>query len=126
FQADAALRKEINSGKVLFIDQHLSESSKFCELTPNGTIDVAVIEVAQILENGELVFTTSVGNNLTFLDLADAIILEVNTKIPLDILGVHDLYLTNKNESKVAQIDHSNTRIGSTSAKINLDKVVAI
>jgi succinyl-CoA:acetate CoA-transferase len=126
FQADAALRKEINSGKVLFIDQHLSESSKFCELTPNGTIDVAVIEVAQILENGELVFTTSVGNNLTFLDLADAIILEVNTKIPLDILGVHDLYLTNKNESKVAQIDHSNTRIGSISAKIDLDKVVAI
>jgi succinyl-CoA:acetate CoA-transferase len=126
FQADATLRNDINNGKVLFIDQHLSESYKFCEINNTHKIDLAIIEVAQILEDGTLVFTTSVGNNLSFLDQADSIILEVNTKIPVEILGIHDLYLTNKNDNKVSEIDSVDNRIGSSSFKIDFDKVIGI
>ena len=54
FQADSAMRNAINSGKVLFIDQHLGETS---EQLLNGSlkkVDIAVIEVTAITEENEL------------------------------------------------------------------------
>ncbi len=39
-----------------------------------------VVEVAGMLEDGSLVPSTSIGNNKTWLDQADKIILEVNSR----------------------------------------------
>ena len=42
-------------------------------------LDIALVEVAAILPDGSLVPSTSIGNNKTWLDQADRIILEVNS-----------------------------------------------
>lgn len=92
FQVDRVLRKKINEGDVLFIDQHLGESAELLHSKHLPAIDVAVLEVAFIDRDGSIVPTTSVGNSLTFATLAKKIILEVNTAVPEDIFGIHDIY----------------------------------
>ncbi|GGU11635.1 acetyl-CoA hydrolase/transferase C-terminal domain-containing protein [Nocardioides albus] len=57
-----------------------------------GALDVAVVEVAAILPNGLLVPGSSVGNNQTWLDLADKVILEVNGWHPRGFEGFHDIH----------------------------------
>jgi succinyl-CoA:acetate CoA-transferase len=51
-----------------------------------------VIEVAGIREDGRLIPSTSVGNNKTWLDVADKVILEVNHAQDLRLEGMHDIY----------------------------------
>ena len=48
-----------------------------------GDLDVAIIEAAQINEDGSIVPTTSVGNSPTFVSQAKKVIVEVNVSQPL-------------------------------------------
>jgi len=92
FQVDRILRSKINAGEVLFIDQHLSESAELLHNKNLPPVDIAVIEAAFIERDGSLVPTTSVGNSATFAELAKKVIVEINTAIPMDIYGIHDIY----------------------------------
>ena len=127
FQVDTDLRNHINKGDLLFIDQHLGETN---EALINGDlpkIDIAVIEVSQILEDGSLVPTTSIGNNVVFLDMADKIIIEINTAIPLEIKGLHDIFRAGKAPHKqIIPIIAANTRIGTDAISIDPNKVIGI
>lgn len=127
FQVDTVLRNHINTGDVMFMDQHLGETN---ELIINGDlprIDIAVIEVAQILEDGSVVPTTSIGNNVAFLDTAEKIILEINTAIPLEIKGLHDVFRSGKAPHKqIIPITDASDRIGTHSISIDPNKVIGI
>ncbi|MEI7058281.1 acetyl-CoA hydrolase/transferase C-terminal domain-containing protein [Nocardioides sp. CCNWLW239] len=57
-----------------------------------GALDVAVVEVAAVLPDGLLVPGSSVGNSQTWLDLADTVILEVNSRHPRGYEGFHDIH----------------------------------
>src|SRR5690606_38193666 len=92
FQVDRVLRNKINKGEVLFIDQHLSESAELLHTKNLPEVDVAIIEVAYIDRDGSIVPTTSVGNSVTFAALAKTVILEINTSVPEDVYGIHDIY----------------------------------
>ena len=75
YQSDPTCRKRINAGEMEYVDIHLSHVAQFVWFGFLGHLDVAVIEVAAILEDGRLVPTTSIGNNKTWLDQADKVIL---------------------------------------------------
>ena len=96
FVADPALRKQINAGEVEYTDIHLSHLAQQVWFGFHGNLDVAVVEVAAILPNGLLVPGSSVGNNKTWLDLADRVILEVNEWHPREYEGFHDVYYGTK------------------------------
>lgn len=123
---DATLRGKINQGEVLFIDQHLSEAA---ELLHNGTIkmDLAVLEVAGIEKDGGLIPTTSVGNSASFAALADKVILEINESVPLDVLGIHDIYVAEnypyRNVIPRVAVDN---KIGRRTIPFDINKVVGI
>ena len=55
-------------------------------------LDVALIEVTAILEDGRVVPSSSIGNNKTWIDCAERIILEVNSWQPMALEGMHDIY----------------------------------
>jgi len=93
FQGDPTLRAAINRGEVMFIDQHLSETVELLRSRQMGPIDVAVIEVMGITEDGGLIPTTSVGNSATFAILAKEVIVELNLTQPLELEGMHDVYI---------------------------------
>jgi succinyl-CoA:acetate CoA-transferase len=92
YQSDPVCRQRINSGEMEYTDLHLSHVAQFVWFGFLGHLDMAVIEVAGVLEDGRLIPTTSVGNNKTWLDQADKVILEVNTWQNPGLEGLHDIY----------------------------------
>ena len=79
YQSDPVTREKINSGQMQYTDVHLSHVAQMAWEGFFGDLDVAVVEVSGITEDGKLIPSSSVGNNKTWLDRADKIILEVNT-----------------------------------------------
>jgi succinyl-CoA:acetate CoA-transferase len=79
-------------GRMQYVDIHLSHVAQHVWFGFLGHLDVAVIEVAGILPDGRLIPSTSVGNNKTWLEQADKIILEVNSAQPAELEGMHDIY----------------------------------
>lgn len=127
FQVDPVLRKSINAGEVMFIDQHLGETANLLRANNFPKIDIAVIEATMIEADGSLVLTTSVGNSGAFVKLANKIIIEINMIVPLEVRGLHDLFSTGeypyRSEIPIVAAD---TRVGSTSLYVDPNKIIGI
>lgn len=92
YNSDPIAREKINYGKMEYFDFHLGAVAQYVKCGFFGEIDLAIIEVAGITEDGKLIPSTSVGNNQVFIDAAREVILEVNNYHPLEIEGMHDVY----------------------------------
>jgi len=79
YQSDPETRKRINAGEMDYMDIHLSHVAQFVEYGFLGELDVALIEVTAILEDGRVIPSSSLGNNRTWIDCAQRVILEVNS-----------------------------------------------
>ncbi len=78
YQSDPVSRAKINAGLVDYLDLHLSHVAQMVWEGAFGHLDVAVVEVADVTADGDLIPSSSVGNNKTWIDQADRVILEVN------------------------------------------------
>jgi len=128
YQSDPTCRKRINAGEMEYVDIHLSHVAQFVWFGFLGHLDVAVIEVAAILEDGRLVPTTSIGNNKTWLDQADKVILEVNSLQSLALEGMHDIYYGTErppHRLPIPMVGPSD-RIGDACYRCDPDKIIAI
>ncbi len=127
FQGDAVLRKAINEGRVMFIDQHLSE---VVEQVRDGflpTPDIAVVEAVAITEQGHIVPTSSVGNSASLALAAKQVIVELNLASNPHFEGLHDIYLPQDRPHRgPIPIRHSNERIGSQAIDIDPSRIAAI
>ena len=92
YQANATLRKQINSGAVKFFDMHLSSVPQSARYGYLGPINWAVVEACDVTPGGGVVLSTSVGASNTYMRLADKIIIELNAKHPTSLLGMHDIF----------------------------------
>ncbi len=128
YNSDPTLRAQINDGEVDYVDTHLSHSAQHMWFGFYGNLDIAVVEVAAILPNGLLVPGSSVGNNKTWLDRADKVVLEVNSWQPRDLEGFHDIYYGTRLPPYRApiQLTHPMQRIGDPYLRVDPDKVVAV
>ena len=128
FQSDPAMRRSINDGDTEYIDTHLSHSAQQAWFGFYGDLDVAVVEVAAILPGGLLVPGSSVGNSKSWLDLADKVILEVNSWHPRAYEGFHDVYYGTRRppERLPIQLLEPMQRIGDPYLRVDPAKVVAV
>jgi succinyl-CoA:acetate CoA-transferase len=128
YQSDPTCRARINAGELDYLDIHLSHVAQFVWFGFLGKLNVAVVEVAAILEDGRLVPATSIGNNKTWLDLADKVILEVNSAHPRELEGMHDVYYGTAlpPHRRPIPLLHPDDRIGDAYLHVDLDKVVAV
>jgi succinate CoA transferase len=92
YQSNNDLKNKINSGEAEYFDMHLSQLPQEMRYGFLGNIDVAVIEAADVTEQGEIVLTSSVGISPTAARLAKKVIIELNKKHPAAIKGLHDIY----------------------------------
>lgn len=92
YQSDPDLRKAINAGRVRFFDLHLSQLAQHVRTGALGPVDWAVLEVAEITPDGRAVLTSGVGAAPTFARCAKKIILELNSRHPASLCGLHDIY----------------------------------
>lgn len=125
YQTNKELRTAINSGQVEYCDLHLSESAQLARYGfMGGKIDVAIVEACAITEDGNIIPTTSMGNAASFVETADVVIVEVNTSQPLELEGMHDVYvpLDPPNRQPIPVVK-ANDRIGTPYIKCGPDKI---
>ena len=128
YQSDPELRARINRGEIEYMDIHLGHVAQYAWFGFFGKIDMAVIEVAGILPDGRLIPSTSVGNNKTWLDLADQVIVEVNQDQPQALDGMHDIYYGTAlpPHRKPIPLLAPGDRIGEPYLRVDPAKVVAV
>ena len=128
YQADPTTRAKINAGEMEYIDIHLSHVAQMVWEGFFGHLDIALIEVAGITPDGQLIPSSSVGNNKTWLDLADKVILEVNDWQPRGLEGMHDIYYGTAlpPNRRPIPIVSARDRIGSSYLQCDPDKIAAI
>jgi succinyl-CoA:acetate CoA-transferase len=128
YQSDPVSRKKINAGDMEYIDIHLSHVANHVRFGFLGSLDVALIEVTGITEEGHLIPSSSVGNNLTWVEKADRVILEVNSWQSDRLEGMHDIYYGFQQPPNATPIPllKPSDRIGSPYLKCPQEKIIAI
>src|ERR671926_769186 len=128
YQSDPISRQKINSGQMEYIDVHLSHVAQMAWMGFLGHLDVALVEVSGITADGRLVPSSSVGNNKTWIDQADAVILEVNSWQSADLDGMHDIYYGTAlpPQRRPIPLTRPGDRIGVPHLRCPPDKVVAV
>src|SRR5208282_991227 len=128
YQSDPETRKRINAGEMDYMDIHLSHVAQFVEYGFLGKLNVALIEVTAVLEDGRLIPSSSIGNNKTWIDQATRVILEVNSWQPTALEGMHDIYYGLRPPPKRGPIPLTSPgqRIGSPYLEVDPKKIVAI
>jgi succinyl-CoA:acetate CoA-transferase len=128
YQSDPETRKRINAGEMEYMDIHLSHVAQFVEYGFLGKLDLALIEVTAVLEDGRLVPSSSIGNNKTWIEQAERVIIEVNSWQPMALEGMHDIYYGLQPPPKRGPIPltHTGQRIGSPYLEVPLEKIAAV
>ncbi|SDI44963.1 acetyl-CoA hydrolase/transferase family protein [Aliiruegeria lutimaris] len=128
YNSDPIEREKINRGEMEYFDLHLSHVAPMVWEGFFGNLDVAVIEVTGVKEDGSLIPATSIGNNKTWIDCADKVILEVNDWHDERMEGMHDIYYGTAlppNRVPIPMV-HANDRIGQRTLRCDPHKVVGI
>lgn len=128
YNSDPIARAKINAGEMDYFDMHLSQVAPMAWEGFLGPLDVAVIEVSGIRPDGALIPSSSVGNNKTWIDRADKVILEVNRWQDAGLEGVHDIYYgTALPPARVPiPLVRPDDRIGEPYFRCDPNKIVAI
>jgi succinyl-CoA:acetate CoA-transferase len=128
YQSDPVIRAKINSGQMDYVDVHLSQVAPMVWEGFFGPLDVALVEITGITEDGHLIPSSSVGNNKTWIDQAEKVILEVNAWQSDELEGMHDIYYGTAlpPHRLPIPIAHPGDRIGVTHFTCRADKVVAV
>jgi acetyl-CoA hydrolase len=131
YQTGRNIQEGINSGRIRMGDKHLSMFAQdlkygFFTTESEGKLDLALIEVSAVTEDGQLALTASCGASAEAVCVADKIILEVNTGTP-SFEGMHDIVmLENPPNRQVLHITKPSDRVGTPYVPIDLSKVVAV
>lgn len=125
--SNRTMQKGINEREIRYIDLHLSEFAQQVDYGFFGDVDVAIVEAAAITKDGDFVLGSGVGNLPMFVKHAKKIIVEVNTSIPLEMEGMHDIVILDKPPRRCEiPIYKASDRIGSPYVKCGLDRIDAI
>lgn len=127
YQSTADMRKSINNHDTQYFDMHLSCLAQELRYGFLGKVNVAIIEAADVTEDGEITLTTGVGISPTISKLADKIIIELNSFGPKAIKGIHDIYQPlDPPLRREIPIYTPSDRIGTTTLKVDPKKIVGI
>lgn len=127
YQSCPDLRKRLNAHDAHYFDLHLSELAQKMRYGFFGNLDVAIIEAAEITDDGEILLGAGMGMAPTIAAMAKTIIVELNEAIPASIRGLHDVYMPlDPPYRREIPIYKPSDRIGSTLLKVDPKKVVGI
>lgn len=128
YQATPCTRQAVNDGTIHFYDPHLSHVSQDLRYGFAGPLDVAIIEVTELADNGEAVLGTGVGMTPTIAHLARKIIIELTSYYEeLSFRGFHDNYIpADPPRRREIPVYRASDRIGSEVLRLNPSKIVGV
>jgi len=115
------LRDAVNRGEVRFVEGKGGQLPAQVRQGRFGKIDLAVIEAIGIAEEGNLIPSTAVYDTPEWVELASSIIVEINLLRPLEMEGMHDVYL--KNPGHPIPIMNPLDRIGTSFIPVDPEKI---
>ena len=125
-QSNSDLRKAINNGTIEFSDLHISHLPMNMKQDCGLHTNVALIECTAVTEYG-LYLAASCGSSDAAVASADMVIVEVNTTLPEQLMGMHDIFeIGLPPEAKIIPITKPDDRIGTPYIPCDPDKIVAI
>ncbi|CZT23795.1 acetyl-coA hydrolase Ach1 [Ramularia collo-cygni] len=131
-QVGKEIAKGINNGNINFFDKHLSMFPVdlmygfYTKHKANNSLDVAIVEASAITEDGGIIPGASVGASPEIIQMADKIIIELNTASP-SFEGLHDITYTDLPPlRKPYMITAPEDRIGTPHIAVDPEKVIAI
>ena len=132
YQTGKNIAKAINEGRIRMGDKHLSLFAQdlaygyYTKDTKSGKLDLAIIEVSGITEDGGLIPSASVGVIPEIVQTCENIIIEVNTAMP-SFEGMHDVMVLHAPPHReIIGVTRADSRIGSTYVPCDPSKIVAI
>ncbi|MCP1213668.1 acetyl-CoA hydrolase/transferase family protein [Acetobacter okinawensis] len=128
YNGDATMRVRINDGSTLYLDTHLGQVAQKARQGQYGQPDVAIIEAVAITPDGQIILSSSVGNTPTWVQIADKIIIEINTWQNPELAGIHDIWggVRMPPHGQSIPLIHPGDRIGSNTLAIDLDRLAAV
>ncbi len=127
YQTNNDMRNAINKGEINYFDLHLSALAQDLRYGFFGPVDVAIVEAADVTEDGEIIPTCGVGIMTTITRLAKLVIVELNKWHPAAIRGMHDLYELPDPPCRCSiALDSVATRLGKEYVKIDPAKIVIV
>lgn len=123
YQSNKELRGCINAGETGYNDMHLSHLPAMIDRKVGPSVDFAVVECAAVSEEG-ILLGLSVGTSDCFIRNADKIILEVNTTLPLELYGIHDIFTAA--DGRCVDIHSAADRIGTALVPCDPSRIAAI
>jgi acyl-CoA hydrolase len=123
----APMRQLANTGKIEFVDMHLSHVAQAVMEGFLGTIDFAIIEATEITPDGKVYLTTGIGNSPTFLGCAEKVIIELNSYHSPRLREITDiLILPTPPRRTPTPIHDPLDRLGRDYATVDPSKVIAV
>ena len=130
YMTSKALRAAVNGGaeeEIAYTDLHLGEFAQNARYGFYGRIDVALIEVAAVTEEGHIVPTTALGCSQTWIDLAERVIVEINLTQPAALEGFHDVYrMADPPRREPIPLTAVGERIGTPYLRCPAEKIAAV
>ncbi len=128
YQSNKDMRTSLNTpGATEYFDMHLSQLAQELRygFLPKPTF--AILEACDLTEDGEIVLTSGVGISPTIANLADKIIIELNSRHPKTLRGMHDIYEPlDPPYRKELPVYTPSDRAGSPVLKVDPKKIVAV
>jgi succinate CoA transferase len=127
YQSSPILRKQINEGRVAFVDMHLSHVPQAVLFGFFGPVHFAVIEATEVTEDGRVFLTNSIGASPTFLQVAERVVIELNRFHSRRASEMADIVIPKPPPHRSAlDLDHPLERIGKPFARVDPDKIAGI
>lgn len=127
YQSNKDLRNSLNTEGTPYFDMHLSAIASHLRFGFMPKPRIAVIEACDLSDDGEIVLTSSVGISPTIAQLADHIIIELNTKHPKALKGFHDIFEPiNPPHRPPLTLMTPSDRMGESVIKVNPEKIIAV
>jgi len=127
YMTSASMRELANTGKIDFVDMHLSHVAQAVMEGFLGPIDFAVVEATEITPDGQVYLTTGIGNAPTFLQCAEKVIIELNAYHSPRLREMADILVLPPPPHRVPISIHDPLdRIGRTYAEVDPAKVIGV
>ncbi len=130
YQSNKDVRAGINAGTIEYFDQHLSHMAKLVRQGSVPRPTVALVEAVDIEVHGDkahIYLGASGGCAATYLEVADRVIVELNSYYGPALKGYHDIYIPAAHPLvDVIPLRSAGERIGKPYVEISLDKIKAI
>ena len=127
YQSCKDSRAALNAHEINYTDVHLSELGQNLRYGFYGDINVSILEVQDLDENGNVILGSGLGNAPTFATMAEKVIIELNETINPGIRGLHDIYIPlDPPYRKDIPIYKPSDRIGTEVLHIDPKKIVGI